>query len=192
MQANEDIMEQAILKNYHFIQKLAHESIDKRNGQFQALKAANRVCRTYIENKLSQNLDLQKIISLNTEASLLLKDLIVDNTLLKMNHLAVLWEINAYTPCLLTKAEQALLNEFSSYCDKALEVMKKDEVLIQIALKADFREFTREFNKTIYAIIVENIKNNIPLKDFYNSAHHKACLEKIKEYALKFFEICQR
>jgi len=52
------------------------------------------LCREAIEKHLSQNPDIKNLIMQNNEQWIWIKELIVNYTLLKMHHHALLWEID--------------------------------------------------------------------------------------------------
>ena len=183
-------MQEQTSQSYRLIQRFAQEVINKKYAPYRALKEANKACRIYIENKLSKSSTLQKNMPLNNEQSLLFKELIVNNTLLKMHHHAVLWEIEDHKPNPLAEDEEELLDEFSSYCLKAFELMKKDKVLIEMALKAPERDFKSDFYKTMHSIITEEFKDDPSLQYFYSNRRDK-CIEKFDEYMNRFSQFAK-
>ena len=86
------------IKNYQLIKEFINGSLDKRTGAYKSLKAVNTLCREAIEKHLSQNSDIKNLIIHNKEQEVWIKELIVNYTLLKMHHHALLWEIDAHKP----------------------------------------------------------------------------------------------
>jgi len=86
------------MKNYHLIKAFINEFLDKRTGPYKTLKAADTLCRESIEKHLSQNSDINNLSIQNNEQWVWIKELIVNYTLLKMHHHALLWEIDDHKP----------------------------------------------------------------------------------------------
>lgn len=86
------------MKNYHLIKAFINGFLDKRTGPYKSLKAVDTLCREAIEKTLSQNSDINNLIIHNNEQGIWIKDLIVNYTLLKMHHHALLWEIDEHKP----------------------------------------------------------------------------------------------
>lgn len=86
------------MKNYQLINSFINGFLDKRISSYKSLKAANALCRETIERHLSQNPDIKNLIIQNSEQWTWVKELIVNYTLLKMHHHALLWEINDHKP----------------------------------------------------------------------------------------------
>jgi len=86
------------MKNYHLIKAFINGFLDKRTGPYKKLKAVDTLCRVAIENHLSQNPDIKNLIIHNNEQSVWIKELLVNYTLLKMHHHALLWEIDEHKP----------------------------------------------------------------------------------------------
>lgn len=85
------------MKNYHLIKTFTNELLDKRMNSYKRLKTANSLCRQSIEKHLSEHADLKKFID-HDEQWIWIKELIVNYTLLKMHHHALLWEIDSHDP----------------------------------------------------------------------------------------------
>lgn len=64
--------------------------LDKRFFPWKNIKEAHTLCRIAIENSLSKNPDIQKIISDNSW----IKDLILDHALLKLHFFGILAEMD--------------------------------------------------------------------------------------------------
>ncbi len=86
------------MKNYQLIKAFISGFLDKRTGPYKKLKAVDTLCREAIEKHLSQHPDIKTLITHNKEQEVWIKDLIVNYTLLKMHHHALLWEIDAHQP----------------------------------------------------------------------------------------------
>ena len=86
------------MKNYQLIKSFMNGFLDKRISSYKSLKAADALCRETIERHLSKNPDIKNLIIQNSDQWLWIKELIVNYTLLKMHHHALLWEIDAYKP----------------------------------------------------------------------------------------------
>ncbi len=86
------------MKNYHLIKAFINGFLDKRTGPYKSLKAVDTLCREAIEKNLSQNSDINNLIIHNNEQGIWVKELIVNYTLLKMHHHALLWEIDEHKP----------------------------------------------------------------------------------------------
>ena len=183
-------MQEQTSRDYQTVQRFAQELLNKKYYDIRALKDAQKACRAYIEKKLAKNSDIQKFLPSHKEQSSLMKNLIVNYTLMKMSHHAALWEIETHNPegekFLLSKSEQELFAKFEEHCNKAFEIMKTDDILIQIALKTYFKEFKSNFLKAMHGIITGDFKDNSVLQDFYN-AHRDLCLEKMNDYISKFY-----
>lgn len=86
------------MKNYQLIKTFINGFLDKRTGPYKRLKAVNTLCRESVEERLSQNPSIKNLVIQNNEQSIWIKELIVDYTLLKMQHHALLWEIDDHKP----------------------------------------------------------------------------------------------
>ena len=86
------------MKDYHLIKAFINGFLDKRTGPYKSLKAVDTLCREAIEKNLSQNSDINNLIIHNNEQGIWVKELIVNYTLLKMHHHALLWEIDEHKP----------------------------------------------------------------------------------------------
>lgn len=91
-------MQEQSKKDYETLKKFVHGFLDKRTGAYQSLKTADALCRQAVENSLSKNPEIKKIIACNNGDSLWIKELVVNYILLKMHHHAVLWEIDDNKP----------------------------------------------------------------------------------------------
>ena len=85
------------MKNHRLIKSFIRGFLDKRTGPYKNLKEANALCLEAIEKGLSQNQDIKNFISQNNEW-IWIKELIVNYTILKMHHHALLWEIDDHKP----------------------------------------------------------------------------------------------
>ena len=85
-------------KNDLLIKEFVNGFLDKRTSSYKNLKAADNLCREYIEKRLAENQDIKKLINNTDQKWGWIKELIVNYTLLKMHHHAVLWEINDHKP----------------------------------------------------------------------------------------------
>lgn len=81
-------------KNYRLIKAFTNGFLDKRMNSYKRLKDADSLCRESIEKLLSENTDIKKLIIPDNEQWVWIKELIVNYTLLKMHHHAILWEID--------------------------------------------------------------------------------------------------
>lgn len=86
------------MKNYYLIKTFINGFLDKRTGPYKKLKAVDSLCREAIEMHLSQNADIKNLITQNNEHWVWIKEVIVNYTLLKMHHHALLWEIDEHKP----------------------------------------------------------------------------------------------
>ncbi len=183
-------MQEQTSQDYQAVQRFAQELLNKKYYDIRALKDTQKACRSYIEKKLSKNSDIQKFLPPHKDQSSLMKNLIVNYTLMKMIHHAALWEIETHNPegenPLLSKSEQELFAKFDEHCAQAFEIMKADDVLIQMALKTYFNEFKTNFLKVMHGIITDDFKDNSVLQDFYNT-HRGPCLGKMNDYISKFY-----
>ncbi|MBL8676838.1 MAG: hypothetical protein JNJ47_05385 [Alphaproteobacteria bacterium] len=91
------------MKNHYLIKAFINEFLDKRTGLYKKLKAVNTLCRVAIEQHLSQDPDIKNLVVHNNEQGIWIKELIVNYTLLKMHHHALLWEIDEHKPQLQEK-----------------------------------------------------------------------------------------
>ena len=86
------------MKNYQLIKAFINRFLDKRTAPYKKLKAVNTLCREAIEKNLSQDSDIKNLIIHNNEQIVWIKELIVNYTILKMHHHALLWEIDEHKP----------------------------------------------------------------------------------------------
>ena len=91
-------MDVSHMKNYHLVKAFINGFLDKRTWPYKRLKAVDTLCREAIEKTLFQNSEINNLIIHNNEQGIWIKDLIVNYTLLKMHHHALLWEIDEHTP----------------------------------------------------------------------------------------------
>lgn len=84
------------IKNYHPIKTFINGFLDKRTWPYKSLRAVDGLCREAIEKNLSDDLDIQNLIIHTKEQGAWIKELIVNYTLLKMHHHALLWEIDEH------------------------------------------------------------------------------------------------
>ena len=91
-------MQEELARSYQQIQDFSNEYVSGKYGQYKALKAAHNSCRVYLEERIASNRDIKKIIFSKDDQSLLLKELIVNYTLLHMHHHAVIAEIESHKP----------------------------------------------------------------------------------------------
>jgi hypothetical protein len=86
------------IKNYHLIKTFINGFLDRRASPYKRLRAVDSLCREAIEKNLTCNSDIQNLITRNHEHGAWIKELIVNYTLLKMHHHALLWEIDGHKP----------------------------------------------------------------------------------------------
>ena len=91
-------MEVNPIKNYHLIKTFINGFLDRRTWPYKSLRAVDSLCREAIEKNLSCNSDIQNLILHNNGQEIWIKELIINYTLLKMHHHALLWEIDEHKP----------------------------------------------------------------------------------------------
>lgn len=91
-------MEPHSIKNLHLIKRFIDSFLDKRTIPYKNLKTAARLSREVIENRLSQNSEINNLILQDKEESVWLRELIINYTLLKLHHHALDWEIDDHKP----------------------------------------------------------------------------------------------
>jgi hypothetical protein len=89
-------MQNTSAKNYRLIRAFTNELLDKRTNAYKSLRAASNLCRQSIEKLLTENIALKKIINTDDNEDAWIKELIINYTLLKMQHHAILWEIDEH------------------------------------------------------------------------------------------------
>jgi len=89
-------MQEQLSRRYQQIIEFTHEAINRKYAPYKALKDAHTTCRTYVEKKIARDAVIQRIISADTPQPFLIKELIINYTLLKMHNHAVLWEIETH------------------------------------------------------------------------------------------------
>ncbi|MBA3814263.1 MAG: hypothetical protein H0X26_07215 [Alphaproteobacteria bacterium] len=97
------------VKTYRLIKAFTDECLDKRTNAYRSLKNASNLCRQSIEKVLGENPALKKLIDADEEQGAWIKELIINYTLLKMQHHAILWEIDDHKPTLKEPLEDKKL-----------------------------------------------------------------------------------
>lgn len=82
-------MQQESNRNTTLINAFMNGFLDKRKIPYMEINKAHAICRTIIENRLSENSDIKKLIGDND----FVKDLLINCTLLKIHFHGVLGEI---------------------------------------------------------------------------------------------------
>lgn len=91
-------MQEELARSYRHIQDFTHQFMDKRYAHHSALKTAYSECRNQIKIAVDKNENLKKILCQNNPLTSLLKEEIINCTLLILSHHALYSEIESYKP----------------------------------------------------------------------------------------------